>query len=153
MVLRVRLAWSFHSGKITGSHGRNYATCARLESISRYIANDLSGNIGQANKTQYNKKLTEIKLSQDGVLVSFQDGSSATGTTLVGCDGARSKVRDFLLGPEKAAVTILPYEAYFSTFKYPAETTKRFRKLHQIHTTALHPDGMFCGLGRKFIIR
>lgn len=39
---------------------------------------------------QYNKKAKTIEEGKDSVTVHFQDGSSATGTILVGADGSRS---------------------------------------------------------------
>ena len=43
------------------------------------------------------KKLRDIKTtSQDGVIASFEDGSSASGDFLVGCDGVHSRTRQLL---------------------------------------------------------
>lgn len=45
---------------------------------------------------QYAKTLTTITTRPDSVTAHFEDGSSATGCLLVGCDGSRSRVRQFL---------------------------------------------------------
>lgn len=98
---------------------------------------------------QHGKVLVKVEVGVDEkVTVHFSDGTDATGDILVGCDGARSKVRDFLLGADKARVKTLPYEAYFANPRYSADVALKMCELHPIHTTAIHPDGMFCWLGR-----
>ncbi|KAK4170532.1 FAD-dependent urate hydroxylase [Cladorrhinum sp. PSN259] len=47
---------------------------------------------------QWDKKAVGIKESTDGVTVTFHDGTSATGTVLVGADGTWSSVRQHVLG-------------------------------------------------------
>lgn len=102
---------------------------------------------------QHGKVLVNVEVREEDekVKVHFADGTNATGDILVGCDGARSKVRDFLLGPDKARVKALPYEAYFANPRYSADIALKLCGLHPIHTTAIHPDGMFCWLGRMFV--
>jgi flavin-dependent dehydrogenase len=56
---------------------------------------------------QYEKALSNLSYSADGkgVTAQFLDGTTATGDILIGSDGARSAVREQLLGTEKAKLT------------------------------------------------
>ena len=62
----------------------------------------LAGSIPSDN-ARFNKKLTDIEQSQDGVTMTFEDGSQDSASLLVGCDGAHSSVRRLLLGSENPA--------------------------------------------------
>lgn len=66
---------------------------------------------GNGIDVQYGKQLNRIEFDEDeqGVTVGFTDGTSASGTLVVGADGARSKVREVAMGSaERAATTPFP---------------------------------------------
>ncbi|KAM3080319.1 hypothetical protein ACMFMG_005280 [Clarireedia jacksonii] len=66
---------------------------------------------GENIDVQYGKHLSEIEfgVNGQGVRAKFTDGTSVTGTLLVGADGARSRAREVAIGSaEKAAVTAFP---------------------------------------------
>ncbi|KAF4943119.1 hypothetical protein FSARC_15038, partial [Fusarium sarcochroum] len=46
---------------------------------------------------EWNKSLSGVSSTSDSVTATFEDGSSATGCLLVGCDGAQSRARRALL--------------------------------------------------------
>lgn len=79
---------------------------------------------------QYGKKLSTISHNPNDngeptVTATFEDGSSATGNLLVGADGARSKVREYLLGPEKTALQPLPITGCRATLRLPADVARK----------------------------
>lgn len=63
---------------------------------------------GEGIDVQYGKHVNDISFGEpdQGVTVTFADGTSASGTLVVGADGTRSKVREVAMGSvEKAATT------------------------------------------------
>ncbi|KAI4222190.1 MAG: hypothetical protein L6R36_006336 [Xanthoria steineri] len=66
---------------------------------------------GNGIDVQYGKQLNRIEFDEDeqDVTVGFTDGTSASGTLVVGADGARTKVREVAMGSaERAATTPFP---------------------------------------------
>ncbi|KAK5114260.1 hypothetical protein LTR85_010325 [Meristemomyces frigidus] len=110
--------------------------------------NIYDGTTGQKMNHMYNKKLTSIAPSEDGktVTATFEDGSSYTGSILVGADGTNSKVRHLLLGEEKAiaqpaSTPEKPFVFTNSTVQYKAEQALFLRQLHPTFYMCLHPEG------------
>ncbi|KAL8725154.1 MAG: hypothetical protein Q9166_007529 [cf. Caloplaca sp. 2 TL-2023] len=66
---------------------------------------------GNGIDVQYGKYLSQIEFGEheQGVTVRFADGTSVSGTLVVGADGTRSRVREVAMGSaEKAATTPFP---------------------------------------------
>ena len=60
---------------------------------------------------QYGKNLVDVAFNEsgNGLIATFSDGTIAPGSILIGADGPRSKVREFLMGgEEKARVSKFP---------------------------------------------
>ncbi|CAO2647494.1 Nn.00g084160.m01.CDS01 [Neocucurbitaria sp. VM-36] len=90
---------------------------------------------------QYGKQLERTFIGEDGkVKVEFKDGSTATGDVLVGCDGAKSKVRANICGEEAAKLTNVPVSMFNFPYKFDAELALRIRAQNQLFTTSIHPD-------------
>ncbi len=90
---------------------------------------------------QYGKQFKGASVGEDGkVHVEFTDGSTVTGDALVGCDGAKSKVRESIVGAEAAQLT----DSHVSMFNFPhkldAELSKKIRDQNQLFITSIHPD-------------
>lgn len=89
--------------------------------------NRLRGILTKHLDIHYNKQFLEYEVNQDGVTVRFKDGSTATGTILVGADGANSSVRSQLLPGFRATESqytmlngnvTLPKEMYDPVLEY-----------------------------------
>jgi len=92
---------------------------------------------------RYGKAVVDIEYPEKGVMVHFEDGSSAEGSMVIGADGAASKVRRLLLG-EKAEPTILPYVMNNFNCTYRADQALFIRPLLSRFTDyGIHPKGMF----------
>lgn len=66
---------------------------------------------------QWSKTLVSVELVNEAVKATFSDGTSATGSILVGCDGAHSAVRR-ILHPEEHQNSQLPIRLLGATVQY-----------------------------------
>ncbi|KAI9690268.1 MAG: hypothetical protein M1822_009229 [Bathelium mastoideum] len=100
--------------------------------------------LAQGLNVHYGHTLSGITYGSDDVTAEFENGKEVRGTLIVGCDGPRSKVRDLLLGEEKAKVTPLELVHSNTAVVYgDAEKAKFVRSTHPIFSMACHPDA-FC---------
>lgn len=91
---------------------------------------------------QYGKRLVGFDAtSGPGVTATFADGSTANATILIGADGAHSAVRKQLLGPEKAAASLIPLLMNITICKLPVEMIREFQKQHHRIAAIYHPNG------------
>ncbi|KAM0799790.1 hypothetical protein BDR22DRAFT_898727 [Usnea florida] len=86
--------------------------------------------IAEGLDVQYGKKLNAISNVPNDrggstVIATFEDGSNMAGDLLVGADGAKSKVREFLLGPEKAALQPLPIVGCHAASTFPRDVAQK----------------------------
>lgn len=71
----------------------------------------------------------------------FEDGSEEIGDLIVGADGSRSKVRQFLVGEDKAKPEDLPFTMVnFSAGQYTSDQVELLRTVHPIVKLAHHPE-------------
>ncbi|GME23717.1 putative monooxygenase FAD-binding protein [Neofusicoccum parvum] len=104
--------------------------------------------LGEGIDIQYGKRLVSFDAtSGPGVTATFADGSIAKADILIGADGAHSTVRTQLLGPEKAAATLMPLLMCMTICKLPVELIKEFQKHHHRICALFHPDGSFFLVG------
>ncbi|KAL9074951.1 MAG: hypothetical protein Q9157_004180 [Trypethelium eluteriae] len=90
---------------------------------------------------QYGKKLLRVDEHHDTITAHFEDGSSAEGTCLVGCDGVRSTVRNFLLPPEEIKLRHIPVTVFNLTQTFTAEQAKFIRSFdHPWIMISPHPS-------------
>lgn len=96
---------------------------------------------------QYGKYAVSCRVIEDNkdedngrVRVKFADGTDALGDVVVGCDGAKSVVRENIVGVEAAQVTVVPLSMFNFTQKFPAEFSKDLRSRNPLFITSIHPD-------------
>lgn len=96
---------------------------------------------------QYGKSVVSCGVIEDEkdenngrVRVNFADGTDALGDVVVGCDGAKSVVRESIVGFEAAQVTVMPLSMFNFTQKFPAEFSKDLRSRNSLYTMSIHPD-------------
>lgn len=102
--------------------------------------------LSQGLDIEYSKRLVEVTTQDDKVMAHFEDGTSATGSLLIGCDGGRSKVREYVVGPDAAKGFDSDYTMINTWTTLPAETALALRAKHPIISQAVHPDNQAGGL-------
>ncbi|KAH6662379.1 hypothetical protein B0J14DRAFT_685832 [Halenospora varia] len=93
--------------------------------------------------TQWSKKVRSIKTGDGSVTVTFEDETKETGNLLVGCEGAHSPTREFLVGQDKAELTPSPCVASVTITKLSRQASIDLRDLHPRYTITFHPNGTF----------
>jgi flavin-dependent dehydrogenase len=103
-------------------------------------------------RIQYNKKLDSLTYGPTGTSVTahFLDGTTATGDLVIGADGARSVVREQLLGPQKAKLSPSPVVMMITTVNFhDAEKARHARTGNPIMKMAFHPTQKTMLVGSK----
>ncbi|KAF1937425.1 FAD/NAD(P)-binding domain-containing protein [Clathrospora elynae] len=105
--------------------------------------------LSQGLNIQYDKRLQNITYAEDGqsVTAHFFDGTTATGCMLVGADGARSTMRQILLGRELGTINHIPYAATFVQRKFTKEQALYLRSFHPLFLACAHPNNNFAFFG------
>lgn len=98
---------------------------------------------------QYGKHLDHIESNGKVATAIFEDGTREVGNLLIGAEGAHSKVRSFLLGPERSALQMSPVVSSTAIAKLPAEAAMRFSDMHPRYVLLPHPNGNFAWIGGK----
>lgn len=77
----------------------------------------------------------------DLVVATFTDGTKVSADLVVGCDGANSVVRKYLVGEEAAQVEDLDIQMFNVSCSFPKETALLQRMGHPVFKNSYHPDG------------
>ena len=93
-----------------GESGATLGT-AQIDHSYRLQRGKLRALLCEGLEIRWGKTVSAVRYSDDKqtVTAELNDGTCATGTLLVGADGTRSKIREVLLGPEKAKTTPVDY--------------------------------------------
>ena len=101
---------------------------------------------------QYGKRLVSITQDSSTVTAIFEDETEATGSLLVGCDGARSVVRELLIGQERAHNTLLDVSLFNFPCSFDAEIAKTIRAQHPVFFNSYQPDGWMFWLSIQDVV-
>ena len=80
----------------------------------------------------------------------FDDGAAATGSLLIGSDGANSKVREYLLGSQEASLQTLPVLGCGALERLPAEVARQIRDVNDLYFVGYHPEGICAFMSREY---
>lgn len=102
--------------------------------------------LSQGLKIEFGKKLKSLEEDSGEMVAWFEDGTSARGSMVVGCDGGKSKVREFVVGKDAARGFDTDYTLINTWARLPRETAKALRQKHPIISLAFHPDLQAMGM-------
>ena len=108
------------------------------------------GDFADLRVVQWEKRLEKIVQKSDhGITVTFSDGTTAEGTHLVGCDGARSRVRVILcsLTGKDSRNDQLDVRFLGCSAELPSDVVLRIRQLDPLFLQCHHPNGSFFFFG------
>lgn len=144
-------------GKVTGLPVYNGKTGELIMEMGadkpvRVSRRKMRGLCGEGVEVQYGKKFVSAKVGGNGkVTVEFEDGEQVEGDVLIGCDGARSRVRSVLVGEEGAKLADAGVGMFNFPYKFDAELAGRIRGMNELFVTSIHPDhGNMFWLSSKF---
>jgi hypothetical protein len=96
---------------------------------------------------QYGKQVVRADVIKDPsshdngrVQVEFKDGDHAVGDLVVGTDGAKSQLREAIVGFEDAQLTTVPVNLFNFPYKFDTELSLRIRNHNKIFINSIHPD-------------
>ncbi|KAG8531886.1 uncharacterized protein KY384_003522 [Bacidia gigantensis] len=101
--------------------------------------------LAQAIDVKYGKRLKSVEKGDDGkgVIATFEDGTTASGNLLVGADGAKSRVRQALLGAERGGLQTLPLMGLRALGTLPAKIALELKnRINADLVVTVHPVGL-----------
>jgi 2-polyprenyl-6-methoxyphenol hydroxylase-like FAD-dependent oxidoreductase len=124
---------------------------ARFPAIRRLNIQKTKRHLSTGIDVKYGKKLIDITIDEgkddDGLVTAhFDDGTSETGTLIVGADGGASRVRRWLLG-DLAQQEALPCDFMNFSFTLPADIAVHLDKeMNPTVDVGAHPSNMYLGI-------
>jgi 2-polyprenyl-6-methoxyphenol hydroxylase-like FAD-dependent oxidoreductase len=88
----------------------------------------------------WSKSISGFRPTENGVSVSFTDGTEVEGSMLVAADGSRSKTRRLLMGEEPGRLNQLPVNFMGVTVQLKEDKAKLLRDIDPLLFQGSHPD-------------
>ncbi|KAI4598369.1 hypothetical protein KJ359_002778 [Pestalotiopsis sp. 9143b] len=98
---------------------------------------------GEDLDIRYNKRLQRLAFDGPGETVTayFEDGTQDTGNFVIGCDGSRSKVREYIVGVDEAKQQDLGITMInIPSAHYTVQQALKNRDLHPVVKLSFHPE-------------
>ncbi len=96
---------------------------------------------------QYGKQVVRAYVIDDSsshdngrVKVEFKDGHHAVGDVVVGTDGAKSLLRESIVGSKDSQLTTVPVNLINFPYKFETELALQIRSYNKIFLNSIHPD-------------
>ncbi|KAK0382863.1 hypothetical protein NLU13_8779 [Sarocladium strictum] len=94
----------------------------------------------------WNQEVGSVKADDDGVIITFDNGSTTTADVVVGADGPRSRMREILLGEDKARCVQSDFVCGYTSTVLGREKAELALQAHPAWTMAYSEMGV-CALG------
>lgn len=107
------------------------------EKLRRLLLKNVAENV------HWDKQLTDVQVSDNGVKATFADGSTAEGKMLIGAEGSNSQTRKYLV-PEDYQNYLLPVKLVGVSADLTSEQIKPLRQIDPLLFQGCHPEtGVF----------
>jgi 2-polyprenyl-6-methoxyphenol hydroxylase-like FAD-dependent oxidoreductase len=135
--------YSSHSAGLVwdGKSGQDIKKLTAVTGAVRVSRRKMRRLLSEELNIEYSKRLQKIETKEGVVTAYFEDGTSAIGSVLIGCDGGHSKVREYVVGIDAAKGFDTGYTMINTWKTLPAKTALDIRQKHPIISQAQHPDG------------
>ncbi|KAL6713028.1 hypothetical protein ACLMJK_009424 [Lecanora helva] len=97
--------------------------------------------IAEGLHIQYGKRVISVAQIDGAAIATFEDGTQESGNILIGCDGAKSRVREALFGSPKGSLQELPLACCSTCGTLPKEISKELLALDRTYCVSYHPEG------------
>lgn len=124
---------------------------ARFPAIRRLNIQKTKRHLSTGIDVKYGKRLIDITINEgkddDGLVTAhFDDGTSESGSLIIGADGGASRVRRWLLG-DLAQQEALPCDFMNFSFTLPADIALHLDKeMNPTVDVGAHPSNMYLGI-------
>ena len=123
-----------------GKTGAEIKRPPSLEGAVRVSRGKIRKLLSQGLNIEYGKRLDSVIHDGETITAHFTDGSTATGSVLIGCDGGHSKTREYIVGPKAAKGFDTDYTMMNTWTRLPAETALALRAKHPIISQSINAD-------------
>jgi 2-polyprenyl-6-methoxyphenol hydroxylase-like FAD-dependent oxidoreductase len=117
--------------------------------IKRVTRQKLRKHAAKGVDIRWSVTFDDLKVQDDGVKITFKDGSETTADFVIGADGPRSKVRQLLLGEEKSQLTKSDFVCGYTSAVLGQEKAETILKAHPVWAMVYHSMGVLAIGGTK----